>query len=58
MSGLGFASPSLMFLSQSLALGGGDAAMSVRIAHEISHAWFGLILGPKDWTEAWISEVR
>ena len=50
------ASPSLMFVSQSLVLNG-DASMAVRIAHEISHSWFGIILGPKDWTEEWISEV-
>ena len=30
--------------------------MSSRIAHEISHAWFGLVLGAKDWTEEWLSE--
>ena len=30
--------------------------MAVRIAHEISHAWFGLLIGAKDWTEEWLSE--
>ena len=30
--------------------------MSVRIAHEIAHAWFGLLVGVKDWTEEWLSE--
>ena len=30
--------------------------MSVRIAHEIAHAWFGLLIGVKDWTEEWLSE--
>ena len=56
-AGLGMASPSLMWVSQSLVLNG-DCSMAVRIAHEISHSWFGLILGPKDWTEEWISEVK
>lgn len=30
--------------------------MVVRIAHEISHSWFGLIIGALDWTEEWLSE--
>ena len=30
--------------------------MSIRIAHEIAHAWFGLLVGVKDWTEEWLSE--
>lgn len=43
-----------MFLSQSLL--SGDASMRVRLAHEISHAWFGLLVGAKDWSEEWLSE--
>ena len=30
--------------------------MFVRIAHEVCHSWFGLSIGPKDWTEEWLSE--
>lgn len=30
--------------------------MCVRIAHEICHSWFGLAIGPKDWTEEWLTE--
>ncbi len=30
--------------------------MGARIAHEISHAWFGLLIGAIDWTEEWLSE--
>lgn len=30
--------------------------MRVRLAHEISHAWFGLLVGAKDWNEEWLSE--
>ena len=28
----------------------------MKISHEISHAWFGIMIGSLDWTEAWISE--
>lgn len=28
----------------------------LRVAHEVSHAWFGLLIGAKDWTEEWLSE--
>ncbi|CAI9560686.1 unnamed protein product, partial [Staurois parvus] len=27
-----------------------------RVSHEIAHAWFGLAIGARDWTEEWISE--
>jgi aminopeptidase O len=54
---LGLASPNLIFLSQSLVLNG-DTSMLVRVAHEVSHAWFGLVIGALDWTEQWLSEVR
>ena len=54
-SGLGLASPSLMFISQSLLLGN-DGGMDIRIAHEICHNWFGLLIGALDWTEEWLSE--
>ena len=54
-SGLGLASPSLMFISQSLLLGH-DGGMDIRIAHEICHNWFGLLIGALDWTEEWLSE--
>ena len=47
-------SPNLAFLSQSLL--SEDASMRVRLAHEISHAWFGLLVGAKDWSEEWLSE--
>ena len=47
-------SPSLMFISQSIL--SADREMSIRLAHELSHSWFGLIIGPKDWTEEWLSE--
>lgn len=53
-SGLGLASPNLMFLSNSLI--SGDLSMLVKVAHEISHSWFGIMIGSEDWTEAWISE--
>ena len=56
-NGLGLASPSLMFVSQSTILGK-DTGMHIRIAHEISHNWFGLVIGALDWTEEWLSEVR
>ena len=31
--------------------------MLARLAHEVSHSWFGLVIGAKDWTEEWLSEV-
>ena len=60
-SGLGLASPNLMFVSRSVfsgAAGTALTAMLVRISHEISHSWFGLVIGALDWTEEWLSEVR
>ncbi|KAL5006133.1 hypothetical protein ScPMuIL_017291 [Solemya velum] len=51
---LGMASPSLVFLSQSVLTG--DSSLCVRLAHEISHSWFGLAIGPLDWTEEWLTE--
>ena len=51
---LGLESPNLTFLSPSILCG--DQSMSTRIAHEISHAWFGLLVGAEDWTEEWLSE--
>ena len=47
-------SGSLLFISQSLLCA--DGTMTIRIGHELSHAWFGLLLGAKDWTEEWLSE--
>ena len=47
-------SPSIVFVSQSLVTG--DGCMRPRLAHEISHAWFGILIGAKDWTEEWLSE--
>ncbi|XP_030851550.1 aminopeptidase O isoform X2 [Strongylocentrotus purpuratus] len=51
---LGLASPSLIFLSQSLL--SGDGSFLPRLAHEISHSWFGILIGARDWTEEWLSE--
>ena len=34
----------------------GDRDQYIKISHEVSHAWFGIIIGSLDWTEAWISE--
>ena len=44
----------MAFLSQSILAG--DESMCVRVAHEISHSWFGLLIGSKDWSEEWLSE--
>ena len=51
---LGLASPGLMFISPSVLHG--NEPMLDRLAHEISHSWFGISLGPKNWNEEWISE--
>lgn len=51
---LGFASPGLIMLSPSILCG--RQPMLPRLAHEISHSWFGINIGPKNWNEEWISE--
>ena len=33
-----------------------DGSMNIKLAHEMCHAWFGLLIGAKDWTEEWLSE--
>ncbi|XP_078070549.1 aminopeptidase O isoform X3 [Mustelus asterias] len=48
-------SPHIIFLSQSV-LSGEKHLCGVRLCHEIAHAWFGLAIGARDWTEEWISE--
>ncbi|XP_072815272.1 aminopeptidase O isoform X3 [Vicugna pacos] len=52
---LGMASPHIIFLSQST-LPGRSHLCGTRLCHEIAHAWFGLALGARDWTEEWLSE--
>ncbi|XP_039766692.1 aminopeptidase O [Ornithorhynchus anatinus] len=54
-TGLGMASPHLIFLSQSVLSGGGHLC-GPRLCHEVAHAWFGLAIGARDWTEEWLSE--
>lgn len=51
---LGLASPNLIFLSPTVAID--DPSAFIRLAHEISHAWFGIVIGAQDWTEEWLSE--
>ncbi|XP_076029632.1 aminopeptidase O-like [Oratosquilla oratoria] len=51
---LGLASPNVIFLSPSILQE--DVSMAIRIAHEISHTWFGIVIGAQDWTEEWLSE--
>ena len=55
-SGLGLASPNLMFVSQTL-IHATDGGMMIKLSHEIAHNWFGLLIGAKDWTEEWLTEV-
>uniref|UniRef100_A0A8C7VYQ9 Aminopeptidase O n=1 Tax=Oncorhynchus mykiss TaxID=8022 RepID=A0A8C7VYQ9_ONCMY len=57
-SSLGMASPHIIFLSQSVLFGGerGLSLCGSRLCHELSHSWFGLAIGARDWTEEWISE--
>ncbi|XP_054545474.1 aminopeptidase O isoform X3 [Talpa occidentalis] len=52
---LGMASPHIIFLSQST-LTGKSQLCGTRLCHEIAHAWFGLAIGARDWTEEWLSE--
>ncbi|XP_027623807.1 aminopeptidase O [Tupaia chinensis] len=48
-------SPHIIFLSQST-LTGSSHLCGTRLCHEIAHAWFGLAIGARDWTEEWLSE--
>ncbi|XP_037706971.1 aminopeptidase O isoform X4 [Choloepus didactylus] len=48
-------SPHIIFLSQSTVTGGSHLC-GTRLCHEIAHAWFGLAIGARDWTEEWLSE--
>ncbi|XP_057643425.1 aminopeptidase O isoform X3 [Chionomys nivalis] len=48
-------SPHIIFLSQST-LTGVSHLCGTRLCHEIAHAWFGLAIGARDWTEEWLSE--
>lgn len=43
-----------MFVSQTLLPG--DHSTNIRLAHEFSHSWFGLLIGALDWTEEWLTE--
>nr|XP_055166013.1 aminopeptidase O isoform X3 [Nyctereutes procyonoides]XP_055166014.1 aminopeptidase O isoform X3 [Nyctereutes procyonoides] len=52
---LGMASPHIIFLSQSVLIGMNHLC-GTRLCHEIAHAWFGLAIGARDWTEEWLSE--
>uniref|UniRef100_A0ABI7WFY0 Peptidase M1 membrane alanine aminopeptidase domain-containing protein n=1 Tax=Felis catus TaxID=9685 RepID=A0ABI7WFY0_FELCA len=52
---LGMASPHIIFLSQSV-LTGNSHLCGTRLCHEVAHAWFGLAIGARDWTEEWLSE--
>lgn len=47
--------PHIIFLSQSI-LTGRSHLCGTRLCHEIAHAWFGLAIGARDWTEEWLSE--
>lgn len=51
---LAFANPNLLFVSESFL--SKDDRFLLKLAHEISHSWFGLLIGAKDWTEEWLSE--
>ena len=53
-SGLGLSSPNLIFLSPSLLAG--DPALLIKLAHEVTHAWFGLHVFSLDWAETWVTE--
>ncbi|CAD5117370.1 DgyrCDS6148 [Dimorphilus gyrociliatus] len=51
---LAFANPNILFLSESFL--SNDYRFILKLVHEISHSWFGLLIGAKDWTEEWLSE--
>ncbi|KAH9504612.1 hypothetical protein Btru_062428 [Bulinus truncatus] len=51
---LGMACPHLLILSQSILCS--NLTMLSRLAHELCHTWFGILTGPQDWTEEWLTE--
>ncbi|KAK3786957.1 hypothetical protein RRG08_037422 [Elysia crispata] len=56
---LGMMCPHLLFLSQSILLCEGieaEGSMFYRVAHELCHTWLGVLTGPSDWTEEWLTE--
>ncbi|RUS73996.1 hypothetical protein EGW08_018245 [Elysia chlorotica] len=56
---LGMMGPHLLFLSQSTVMCGGteaEGSMFYRVAHELCHTWLGVLTGPRDWTEEWLTE--
>eukprot|EP00727_Mastigamoeba_balamuthi_P013887 m51a1_g9120 hypothetical protein (1328) ;mRNA; r:136612-140946 len=51
---LGLQSPYVCFLAPCMLAG--DGSMLQRLAHEMSHAYFGLLIAEADWNEVWLSE--
>lgn len=51
---LGLQNPNVTFLSQSMITV--DGSMSMHLAHELAHNYFGLLISESDWYEMWLSE--
>lgn len=51
----GLSSPSMIFLAPCNFYGNEPLYVS-RLPHEITHSWWGLLIGSLDWTEEWLSE--
>lgn len=51
---MGLQNPNITFLSHTMIAP--DGSMALRLAHELAHNYFGLLISESDWYEQWLSE--